>query len=161
MKRGVSQLWLMPFYSVLERIEMKKNNTLYKCRCRWCDEEKAASKFFKCSIDNKTLICNDCINQKYKEILQKSDKAKALLVCCHHLNVPFVYDIFNSLNVSDGLGIYIRQLNLTQNYQNGTFEDGLVKYVDLNIFPKETARNEAKTEILNTIKQLEEMISGL
>ena len=145
-------------YFALERIEMKKNNTLYKCRL--CDKEKAASKFFKCSIDNKTLICNDCINQKYKEILRKSDKAKALFVCCHHLNVPFCLDIYNSLNVCDGLGIYIRQLNLAQN-STESFEDGLVKYVDLNIFPKETARNEAKTEILNTIKQLEEMVNGL
>ncbi len=109
---------------------------------------------------NPTLICTDCITQKYNDVLQRSDKAKALLVCCHHLDIPFIYEIFNSLNVCEGLGIYIRQLNLTQN-STDNFEDGLINYVDLSVNPKEFIRDEVKTELRNLLKRMEETVNDL
>ncbi len=129
-------------------------------KCRWCDKEKAENKFYKCSIDNKTLICTDCITHKYNDVLQKTDKAKALLVCCHHLDIPFIYEIFNSLNVREGLGIYIRQLNLTQN-RTENFEDGLINYVDLSVNPKEFIRDEVKIELRDLLKRMGETVNDL
>ena len=37
------------------------------------------------------------------------------MVCCHYLDIAFFFDIYKSLEIGQGLGYYIRQLNLLQN----------------------------------------------
>ncbi len=153
----------------MSRILNKKRNKpknfseMESYTCRWCGNEKSESAFFKCSIDNNTPLCKKCIIAKYEEILAKSDKVKALFACCHHLDVPFVYQIYQSLGVGEGINIYIKYLNLPQ-YKNknaGTFEDGLINCLDLKIYPTEQNQNEAKQRLDDIIKRIEEVRNDL
>ena len=131
--------------------------------CRWCGKEKKENKFFKCSIDHNALICQDCIKKKYKELLERTDKAKAILICCHHLNIAFLYDIYKSLNIGEGIGIYVRQLNLTQNRNPENFEEGLINHFELdnNAVKNDWLISEAKKKIDEVIKNLEVIHSDL
>ncbi|MBP0983189.1 MAG: hypothetical protein J6A19_05625 [Oscillospiraceae bacterium] len=141
----------------------KKNNAKIKkdskprIQCKWCGKEKLQYNFFKCSIDRNVNICTKCINNKYNEVLSQSNKAKAILACCHYLDIAFIYDIFNNLELDEGIGIYIRQFNLRQNQQSDNFEQGLIKYFDLNIIPNEETKDRAKDRLTEIITQLEEI----
>ncbi len=129
--------------------------------CRWCGKEKKENKFFKCSIDHNAPLCKKCIIAKYDELLVKTDKAKALFACCHHLDVPFVYKIYQSLGIGEGINIYIKYLNLPQYKNTGTFEDGLIDHLDLKIYPIEQNRNETKQKLEDIIKRLEAVRNDL
>ena len=124
-------------------------------QCRWCGKEKKQRKYFKCSIDNRINICTDCITEKYKALCDKTDKAKAILICCHYLDIAFIYEIFKSLAIGEGIGIYIRQLNLRQNQHPDNFEQGILSGCDLITDYKENTRNQTKDKITNIIKELE------
>ena len=123
-------------------------------QCKWCGKEKKQTQYFKCSIENHVNICSDCINKKYTDLCDKTDKAKAILICCHYLDIAFKYDIFKSLAIGEGIGIYIRQLNLRQNPDN--FEQGILSgSFELITDPKEHIRNQAKDKISSIINELE------
>ena len=110
-----------------------KNNMKKKIRqeeiytCRRCGKEKSRAFFFKCSIDNQTMICKDCISDKYEELLKRTGKKNALFICCHYLDIPFYAEIADSLKTGEGIGEYVRQYNIKQ-YNDMNFEDSMIKY---------------------------------
>lgn len=94
-------------------------------RCRYCEKEKTEDKFFKCSIQHKSFICQDCIKKKYNDLNARCEKHLAIFICCAILDIAFYWDIFRSLDIGQGIGYYVRQLNLVQNQNPDTFEDDI------------------------------------
>ena len=124
-------------------------------KCKWCGKEKQQSKFYKISLDRGTNICSDCINAKYADISQKTDKAKAILACCHYLDTAFNYDICKGLAIGEGIGIYLRQLNLRQNQAPESFEQGVISGFDFIAEHQERISKMGKAEITDIINKLE------
>ena len=124
-------------------------------KCKWCGKEKKQSKFYKISLDRGADICSDCINAKYAELCQKTDKTKAILACCHYLDTAFNYDICKSLAIGEGIGIYLRQLNLRQNQEPESFEQGIISGFDFIAEHQERIHEKAKNGITDIINKLE------
>ena len=123
--------------------------------CRWCGKEKADNQFFKCSILHKSYICTQCIKDKYNDLNGKCDKYLAILICCASLDIAFYWDIYRSLNVGEGIGYYVRQLNLLQNQNPDTFAEGIIKNQVLDYTPKDMKIDKAKAELADIISRLE------
>lgn len=124
-------------------------------KCQWCGKEKKQSQFFKISLVRGAGICTDCINAKYTDLCTKTDKAKAILACCHYLDTAFNYDICKGLDIGEGIGIYLRQLNLRQNQEPENFEQGLIDGFDFNAEHQELTNKKAKNELTEIINKLE------
>lgn len=139
-----------------------KKQEKIKYICRWCDKEKTEDKFFKCAITHGSFICMDCIKRKYNEVNEKCEKYIAILICSHYLDIAFYYDIYQSLGVGEGLGYYIRQLNLTQNQNPDTFAEGIIKNNNIvDYTPKDLKIEKAKTELTNILSRIEEIKNDL
>lgn len=124
-------------------------------KCKWCGKEKNQSKFYKISLDRGADICTDCINTKYADLCQKTDNAKAILACCHYLDTAFNYDICKGLAIGEGIGIYLRQLNLRQNQAPESFEQGIISGFDFITEHQERISKMGKAEITDIINKLE------
>lgn len=105
-----------------------------KYPCTWCQHNKLVTEYYKMHFDQRTtgksLVCKDCINSKYDEVLNTYKSVQlAIQVCCHYLNLPYLANSVESMESSTsrktGLGTYIRILN---NRQNAilTFEDSII-----------------------------------
>ncbi len=123
--------------------------------CRYCNNEKSEDKFFKCAIQNKSFICTDCIKEIYNRLNEKCEKFIAVFICCHYLDIAFYWDIYESLKIGEGVGYYIRQLNLVQNQNPDTFEDGIIKNNIIDYTPKDYKSKNIKQQITNIIAELE------
>lgn len=123
--------------------------------CRWCGKEKSEDKFFKCSIQHKSFICTDCIKEKYNSLNGKCEKYLAIFICCSALDIAFYWDIYRSLKIGQGIGIYVRQLNLLQNQNPDTFEDGVIKNNIIDYTPKDMKIEKAKAELTDIMNRLE------
>ena len=123
--------------------------------CRWCGNEKSEDKFFKCSIQHKSYICTDCIKAKYNDLNGKCEKYLAIFICCSALDIAFYWDIYRSLEIGQGIGIYVRQLNLLQNQNPDTFEDGIIKNNIIDYTPEDMKIDKAKAELRDIISRLE------
>lgn len=130
-------------------------NQLPLTECQWCGKEKKQSQFFKISLVRGADICTDCINAKYTDLCSKTDKAKAILACCHYLDTAFNYDICKGLAIGEGIGIYLRQLNLRQNQDPENFEQGLTDGFDFIAEHQEQTNKKAKTELMEIMNKLE------
>lgn len=130
-------------------------------RCRYCDREKTEDKFFKCSIQHKSFICQDCIKKKYNDLNARCEKHLAIFICCAILDIAFYWDIYRSLDIGQGIGYYVRQLNLLQNQNPDTFEDGVIKNNIIDYTPKDMKIDKAKTEINNVICMLDAIKNDL
>lgn len=121
--------------------------------CKWCGKNKSENKFFKCSIDRGVLICSDCIKKKYNEICSEREKVLAIIICCHYLDIAFYKYIYDSLEDCQGIGYYIRQLNLIQNdpdnFEKGLLHNNIVGY------------KEADKRVDNAKKSLDKIIEIL
>ncbi len=126
-------------------------------KCRWCGKEKVAEKFFKCSIQHNSFICSDCIKQKYNELNRKCEKYLAIFICCHYLDIAFYWDIYQTLKIGEGIGYYIRQLNLIQNQNPDTFEDGIIKNSIIDYTPRDFKVNLIKEQMSDIITELEKI----
>lgn len=124
-------------------------------RCRYCDKEKTEDKFFKCSIQHKSYICTNCIKAKYNDLNGKCEKYLAIFICCSALDIAFYWDIYRSLEIGQGIGIYVRQLNLLQNQNPDTFEDGIIKNNIIDYTPEDMKIDKAKAELRDIISRLE------
>lgn len=123
--------------------------------CRWCGNEQSEDYFFKCSLDNNAYICKTCIKRKYEYLLSVCGKEKTLFICCHYLNLAYFAEIANEFDVAQGLGYYIRLLNLKQNKHPDDFEKGILKGYSENFAPIDNIDTEMKK------KRLTEIISEL
>lgn len=137
--------------AVKEKIQEPKNYYT----CRWCSKEKSEDKFFKCSIQHKSFICTDCIKEKYNALNGKCEKYLAIFICCSALDIAFYWDIYRSLEIGQGIGIYVRQLNLLQNQNPDTFEDGVIKNNIIDYTPKDMKSEKAKAELTDILNRLE------
>lgn len=99
---------------------------LNKYKCEWCEIEKTDNQFFKCSTNKKIYICSSCIKRKYEEICSKHGKLLAIVICCHYLDIAFNDYAYNALKEGQGIGYYVKQLNLLQNQNTENFEQGLI-----------------------------------
>lgn len=136
---------------------VKKPETVY--RCRWCDKDKAESRFFKCSIQHKSFICKSCINRKYNELNIKYDKSIAIYIVCHYLDIPYYSDCVKSLGADEGIGYYIKQLNLTQN-DIENFEMGIIKNNCVDFSPPEYTFVNVKyrlDEVIDKIQRIRDL----
>lgn len=101
--------------------------------CQWCKQEKITHRnFFKCSIEHGVFICCDCIKEKYNQLCTQCEKALAILICCHYLNIRFSLEVVSTMKDSHSFGDYIRLYNLRQN-TNLNFADGLLTGNDISI----------------------------
>ncbi len=128
--------------------------------CRYCNNEKSEDKFFKCAIQNKSFICTDCIKKIYNRLNENCEKYLAIFICCHYLDIAFDVNIYNSLEIGQGIGHYVKQLNLVQNMQNqspDTFADGIIKSNIINYVPKDekNEKDKIKQQLKNIIAELE------
>lgn len=137
----------------------KEPKTAY--RCRYCDKDKPEDKFFKCAIQHKSFICQDCIKKKYNDLNARCEKHLAIFICCAILDIAFYWDIYRSLEIGQGIGYYVRQLNLVQNQNPDTFEDGIIKNNIIDYTPKDMKIDKAKTEINNIIAMLDAIKNDL
>ena len=122
--------------------------------CKWCGESKREDKFFKCCINRDVLICSDCIKKKYEEICAKREKVLAIIICCHYLDIAFYKYIYDSLGDKQGIGYYVRQLNLYQNepddFAKGLLHNNILSYVQVD-----KRIDNAKNQLNRIIKDLE------
>lgn len=133
-----------------------------KYTCRWCGKEKDETHFFKCAITHGSYICKDCIKRKYNEVNEKCEKYIAILICSHYLDIAFYYDVYQSLGIGEGLGYYIRQLNLIQNQNPDTFAEGIIKNNNIiDYTPKDLKIEKAKSELTEIIDKLEAIKNDL
>ena len=141
---------------------MKKNNKIKIVKepkncytCRWCNVEKSEDRFFKVSIQHRSFICTDCIKQKYEELNGRCEKYLAIFICCSALDIAFYWDIYRSLDIGQGIGYYVRQLNLLQNQNPDSFEQGIIKNKIIDYTPKDYKSDKTKTELTEIINKLE------
>lgn len=142
-----------------KKVIKKEPKTAY--RCRYCDKDKPEDKFFKCAIQHKSFICQDCIKKKYNDLNARCEKHLAIFICCAILDIAFYWDIYRSLEIGQGIGYYVRQLNLVQNQNPDTFEDGIIKNNIIDYTPKDMKIDKAKTEINNIIAMLDAIKNDL
>ena len=127
----------------------------HKYVCRWCEAEKPETDYFKCSVDHGAFICKDCINKKYEALKDITQKQTAIFICCHHLNIAYSEDVFKSLIIGEGIGHYIRTLNLRQNQQIYSFEESILKDSAFSFVPHDLMIDNAKKDIQNVIEILQ------
>lgn len=132
-----------------------KGKTEATYQCRWCGNEKAESGFFKCAIDHKSFICKDCIKAKYNELNSKCEKYLAIFICCHYLDIAFYWDIYETLQIGEGIGYYVRQMNLVQNQNPDSFEEGIIKNNIIDYTPKDLKSEKIKEQLTDIISKLE------
>lgn len=142
-----------------KKVVPKEPKPVYQCR--YCDREKTEDKFFKCSIQHKSFICQDCIKKKYNDLNARCEKYLAIFICCAILDIAFYWDIYRSLDIGQGIGYYVRQLNLVQNQNPDTFEDGVIKNNIIDYTPKDMKIDKAKSEINNVICMLDAIKNDL
>lgn len=142
-----------------KKVIKKEPKAVY--RCRYCDKDKIEDKFFKCAIQHKSFICQDCIKKKYNDLNARCEKHLAIFICCAILDIAFYWDIYRSLNIGQGIGYYVRQLNLVQNQNPDTFEDGIIKNNIIEYTPKDMKIDKAKAEINNIISMLDAIKNDL
>lgn len=123
-------------------------------RCRFCDKDKPEDQFFKCSIQHRSYVCQDCIKEKYNELNARCEKHLAIFICCAILDIAFYWDIYRSLGIGEGIGYYVRQLNLIQNQNPDTFAEGIIKNNIIDYTPKDMKVDKAKKEIDSIINML-------
>lgn len=124
--------------------------------CHWCNKQQTEDKFFKCSLDNHANICKSCIKKKYDNLLSVCGKEKTLFICCHYLNLSYFSEIANEFDVSQGLGHYIRLLNLKQLRHPEDFEKGILKGYSDSFAPIDnTAKEIIKKRLTEIISELE------
>lgn len=126
-----------------------------KVQCAWCGQEKSEKDYLRISRKNGVSICKDCVEEKYTELLKKTDKNRAIMICCHYLNIPYYHDIVNRLEIGEGIRIYFRYLNLAQ-YDNVTFEDGVISDLSLYDEPIAIKREKVKKRIDEIIEHITE-----
>lgn len=138
---------------------VKKSDLVY--HCRFCNKDKIESDFFKCSIQHKSFICQDCIKKKYIDLNARCEKYIAIFICCATLDIAFYWDIYRSLEIGQGIGYYVRQLNLLQNQNPDTFAEGVIKNNIIDYTPKDMKIDKAKAEISNVISMLDALKNDL
>lgn len=129
--------------------------------CRFCNKDKSEDDFFKCSIQHRSFICQDCIKEKYSELNARCEKHIALFICCATLDIAFYWDIYRSLEIGQGIGYYVRHLNLVQNQNPDTFAEGVIKNNIIDYTPKDMKIDKAKAEISNVISMLDAIKNDL
>lgn len=97
--------------------------------CYSCGEEKVEENFFTSkwsrvwnTTNHKVLFCKDCIQKLYDEYVKRFDEFTALKICCHYLDVPVyrsIYDAIVQNNNFFNVGLYLRQMNLSQTWHKG------------------------------------------
>lgn len=142
-----------------KKCTIKEPRTVY--HCRFCDKDKTDDKFFKCSIQHRSFICQDCIKKKYNELNARCEKHIALFICCATLDIAFYWDIYRSLEIGQGIGYYVRHLNLVQNQNPDTFAEGVIKNNIIDYTPKDMKTDKAKAEISNVISMLDAIKNDL
>lgn len=123
--------------------------------CRWCNTEKPANNYFKCSIDHGAFICKECAENKYNQLNNITEKQTAILIMAHHLNIAYSFDVFKTLGIGEGIGHYIRTLNLVQNKAPDTFEESILKDNIFSFIPPDFRIDEAKSKIQNVMDILQ------
>lgn len=138
----------------IQEAEQEIEKQVPKYTCKWCGIEKSESKFFKCCVNRGVLICSDCIKKKYNEICAQREKLVAIVVCCHYLDIAFYKYIYDSLGDKQGIGYYVRQLNLYQNepddFAKGLLHNNILSYVQVD-----KRIDNAKNQLNRVIKDLE------
>ena len=126
-----------------------------KIQCNWCGQDKSEKDYLRMSRKNGVAICKDCIEKKYTELLAKTDKFRAIMICCHYLDIPYYHKIVNSLEIGEDIRRYFKYLNLVQ-YDNNTFEDDVLS--DLSLYDEPTAikRENVKKRIGEIIEHITE-----
>ena len=122
--------------------------------CKWCGIENPETDYFKCSVDHGAFICKDCINKKYEDLKGITQKQTAIFICCHHLNIAYSEDIFKTLDIGEGIGHYIRALNLKQNKIIDSFEESILKDSTFSFVPRDLMIENAKNNIQSVIDAL-------
>ena len=97
----------------------------------------------------------DCIKKKYNELNKRCEKYQAIFICCAILDIAFYFDIYQSLKTGEGIGHYIRQLNLLQNQNPDSFEEGIIKHDILNYEPDDMKIEKSKDELSRIIEELQ------
>lgn len=123
--------------------------------CRWCNKDKPEDKFFKCAIQHKSFICTDCIKEIYNRLNENCEKYLAIFICCHYLDIAFYWDIYETLQIGEGIGYYVRQMNLVQNQNPDSFEEGIIKNSIIDYTPKDLKKEKIKQQLKNIIAELE------
>lgn len=142
---------------VVQEAEQEVKEQVPKYTCKWCGIEKPEKRnFFKCCVNRGVLICSDCIKKKYEEICAKREKLVAIVICCHYLDIAFYKYIYDSLEDRQGIGYYIRQLNLYQNDPDN-FEKGLLHNNILSYVQVDKRIDNAKNQLSKVIKDLEDI----
>lgn len=71
------------------------------------------------------------------------------------LGYCILFDIYKSLEIGQGLGYYIRQLNLLQNRNPDSYEKGILKDCNIDYTPTEYSNTYVKSKLDDVIKELE------
>lgn len=131
-----------------------------KIQCSWCRQEKTEKEYLKMSLKKGVSICKECAEKKYTELLAKTDKFRAIMICCHYLDIPYYHKIVNSLEVGEDIRQYFKRLNLVQ-YDNNTFEEGVL--CDLSLYDEPTAikRENVKKKIGEIIEEVTKELEQL
>lgn len=132
---------------IVQEVEQEIKEEVPKYTCKWCGIEKRANRnFFKYCIRRNVYICSSCIKDKYNSLCSKCEKALAVLICCHYLDVCFSIEVYNELKDYHGIGDYVRLLNLRQHQNPDNFENGLLKSnaVCIGAKPKNSCENKEK-----------------
>ena len=142
----------------IQEIEQKIKKEVPKYICKWCGQEKPVDRnFFKCSIDNGAYICISCIKDRYNSLCSQCEKALAILICCHYLDICFSIEVYNELKEYHGISDYVRLLNLKQHKSLENFENGLLKSnaVCIGAKPKNSCENKEKlNEIIADLQKV-------
>lgn len=140
---------------VSKETKVKKiKEVLPEYTCKWCGGVKTEKGFFKCGINRGILICTECIKKKYNEICSEREKLLAIIICCHYLDIAFYKYIYDSLGDRQGIGYYVRQLNLMQNDPDN-FEKGLLHNNILDYVQVDNRIDNAKNQLSKIIENLE------
>ena len=91
----------------------------------------------------------------------RCEKHLAIFICCATLDISFYWDIYRSLEIGQGIGYYVRQLNLLQNQNPDTFAEGVIKNNIIDYTPKDMKIDKAKAEISNVISMLDAIKNDL
>ncbi len=127
-------------------------------QCKWCGKDKTEKEFIKYGLDRNIFICKECITEKYFNLTYMYGQAKAVLVCCHYLNAPFIIREVDNLGIYEGIGEYLRKCNLKQN-RNNDFEQSLIDLpLDFHSVSKEEEHraemNSAIDTVIDTLNKL-------
>lgn len=141
--------------------ELPPKEETRKYTCIWCGAEKPENKFFKCALENDKNICSDCLKKKYDELCSTHEKMLAVMACCCYIDVCFDYDIFKNLKPDDGIGFYIRRLNLLQNQHPDDFVTGLLRGGLIQSATNHASDLSIKQELTSIIERLEDVRNGI